>query len=64
MIETTVRTYEFTDREIREILVEWMHSKGMHQPSYVGDTPCTKWTKSDSGMTVTWTTSLTDTTSQ
>lgn len=48
------RTYAFNDREIREALIAWLKSKDMQAPSYVGDTPDTKWTKESAGLRVEW----------
>lgn len=48
------RQYAFSDREIRVALIAWMKSKDMPAPSYVGDTPDTKWLKEPAGLRVAW----------
>lgn len=49
------RHYTFSDRDVREILIEWMKGKDLPRPSYVGDTDTTKWTTLADGILVEWT---------
>jgi hypothetical protein len=50
-----VRTYAFSDQEVNEALIAWLKSKDIQAPSYVGNTPCTKWIKEPKGIRVEWT---------
>lgn len=50
-----VRTYAFSDREVNEALIAFLKAKDMQAPSYVADTPTTKWIKEPMGIRVEWT---------
>ena len=55
MMRKLVRTYSFSDREIREALIQALNRKDRPAPQYVGDTPTCKWIKEEAGLTVEWT---------
>jgi len=43
------RSYAFTQREVREILIDGMKQKDLQRPQYVGDTDDTFWSMTDDG---------------
>ncbi len=50
-----VRSYSFTDRDVREALIAWLKAKDMPAPIYVGDADTTKWKTEPAGISVEWT---------
>lgn len=48
------RRYEFTNREVREILIGWMKQNDLPCPAYIGDAETTKWTVAPDGIIVEW----------
>lgn len=54
MVRRVSRAYSFSDREIRQALIDWLNKKDIPAPKYVGDTPDTKWIKEEAGLTVQW----------
>jgi hypothetical protein len=50
------RSYSFSQRDIREVLIWWMKEKDLQRPQYVGDTDDTCWSMTpDGGVRVEWT---------
>lgn len=55
MTRTLDRTYRFSEDDVRNALCEWLRKRDIPQPKYIGDTPCTKWTRGlDGSQTVQW----------
>ena len=56
MTRTIVRTYVFSQDDIRNALCEWLRKRDVGAPKYIGDTPCTTWVRNEDGsQTVVWT---------
>ena len=51
-----IRTYSLPIREVHEAVIVYLKAKDMPAPSYVADTPDTKWSATpDGGVKVEWT---------
>lgn len=56
MTRTIQRTYTFSQDDVRNALCEFLRKRDIQSPQYVGNTPCTKWTRGlDGSVTVEWT---------